>query len=109
MGLMKHQPSKFYVGGMVDYFDYVEAKNLNLANLKQMTVMCGYMNDSKIFWHKFGKFSDRWRLVSTEVEALSIENFISNDRVVELYFEHLNSYIEVDSGEILGHTNCTLN
>ncbi|KAG5591326.1 hypothetical protein H5410_041840 [Solanum commersonii] len=34
MGLMKHQPSKTYVGGMVDYFDYAEAKNLNLADLK---------------------------------------------------------------------------
>ncbi|KAH0672964.1 hypothetical protein KY290_025246 [Solanum tuberosum] len=97
MGLMKHQPSKTYVGGMVDYFDYVEAKNLNLADLKQMAVMCGYMNDSEIFWHKFGKFSDRWRLVSTEVETLSIKKFISYDSVVELYFEHLDSYIEVDS------------
>ncbi|KAG5601725.1 hypothetical protein H5410_033095 [Solanum commersonii] len=106
---MKHQPSKTYVGGMVDSFDYVEAKNLNLADLKQMVVMCGYMNDSEIFWHKFGKLGDRWRLVSTEVEALSIEKFIPNDRVVELYFEHLDSYIEVDSSEILGHTNCTLN
>ncbi|KAK4717762.1 hypothetical protein R3W88_016100 [Solanum pinnatisectum] len=109
MGLMKYQPNKTYVEGMVDYFDYVEAKNLNLADLKQMAVMCGYMNDSEIFWHTFGKFGDRWRLVSTEVEALSIEKFIPNDRVVELYFEHLDSYLEVDSGEILGHTNCTLN
>ncbi|KAH0671274.1 hypothetical protein KY285_023850 [Solanum tuberosum] len=97
MGLMKHQSSKTYVGGMVDYFDYVEAKNLNLADLKQMAIMCGYMNDSEIFWHKFGKFGDRWRLVSTEIEALSIKKFILHDRVVELYFEHLDSYIEVDS------------
>ncbi|KAK6795877.1 hypothetical protein RDI58_009332 [Solanum bulbocastanum] len=91
MGLMKHQPSKTYVGGIVDYFNYVEAKNLNLAYLKQMAVMCGYMNDSEIFWHKFEKFGNRWRLVSTEIAALSIEKFIPNDRVVELYFEHLDS------------------
>ena len=71
--------------------------------------MCGYFNDSKIFWHKFEKFDDRWRLVSTEVEVLSIEKFILNNRIVELYFEHLGSYIEADSGEIIGHTSCTLN
>lgn len=106
---MKHQPSKLYVGGMVDYFDYVEVTNLNLTNLKKIAEMCSYMNDSEIFWHKCGKFGNKWRLVSTEVEALTIENFIPNDRVVELYFEHLDSYIGVDPVEILGQTYCTLN
>ncbi|OIT34179.1 hypothetical protein A4A49_60458, partial [Nicotiana attenuata] len=74
-----------------------------------MAEMCGYMNDSEFFWHKCGKFDNKWRLVSTEVEALTIEKFIPNDRVVELYYEHLDSYIGLDPVEIARQTYCTLN
>ncbi|KAK4733601.1 hypothetical protein R3W88_007862 [Solanum pinnatisectum] len=77
-GLIKHQPSKQYVGGIIDYFDYVELKNLNLTDLKKMNL------------------GNKWRLVSMEVEAHNIKKFIPKDRVVELYFEHLDSYIGID-------------
>lgn len=92
---------------MADYFDSFEAKNPNLVDLKQTTVMCGYMNGLEIFWHKLP--DNRWKFVSTEFEALSVGKFIPNDRVVELYFKLLESYIEVDSIEMSGHKNCTLN
>ncbi|KAK6778077.1 hypothetical protein RDI58_024795 [Solanum bulbocastanum] len=67
-----------------------------------MVELCGYLNDSIIFWHKCEKLGNKWRLVSTEVEAHSIKKFIPRDRVVELYFEHLDSYIGIDDPIGLG-------
>ncbi|XP_019237341.1 PREDICTED: uncharacterized protein LOC109217536 [Nicotiana attenuata] len=108
-GSMKHQPTKQYVGGIVDYFDYVEMKDLNLAGLKKMVEICGYLTDSITFWHKCGKFGNRWRLVSTKVEAHTIEKFIPKDRVMELFFEHLDSYIGIDPVELDCQTSCIPN
>ncbi|XP_060182952.1 uncharacterized protein LOC132612893 [Lycium barbarum] len=101
-GLMKHQPTKQYAGGVIDYFDYVEVKNFNLTDLKRMVELCGHRNDSITFWHKCGKLGNKWRLVSTEVEAHTMEKFIPKDRVIELYFEHLDSYIGIDDLVELG-------
>nr|XP_009593834.1 uncharacterized protein LOC104090442 [Nicotiana tomentosiformis] len=93
-GLMKHQPTK-YVRGMVDYFDYVKPTDLNMTELRKMTEICSYVNDSVIFWHKYGKFGNILRLVSTEVEASRIAKSIPKDNIVEIYFEHLDYYFEM--------------
>nr|XP_033516971.1 uncharacterized protein LOC117281233 isoform X3 [Nicotiana tomentosiformis] len=51
-GLMKQQSTKHYVGAVVDYFDYVKPTYINMTELRKMAEICGYVNDSVIFWHK---------------------------------------------------------
>ncbi|OIT08057.1 hypothetical protein A4A49_62971, partial [Nicotiana attenuata] len=65
-----------------------------------MAEICGYVNDSVIFWHKCGKFGNILRLVSTEVEASRIAESIPKDNIVEIYFEHLDYYFEMTEIEL---------
>nr|XP_016508646.1 PREDICTED: uncharacterized protein LOC107826208 [Nicotiana tabacum] len=92
-GTMKHQPSRYYLGGRVDFIDYVNYTELNLSQFKSMAELCGYERDSVTFWHKCGRYGNRMRLVSTDVEATVISKNIPDHKMVELYFEHLDSYI----------------
>ncbi|OIT37093.1 hypothetical protein A4A49_64715, partial [Nicotiana attenuata] len=60
-----------------------------------MAELCGYGNDSVTFWHKPESLGDKMRLVSTDKEAAVVAKNIATDRVVDVYFEHLDSYIEM--------------
>lgn len=61
-----------------------------------MAAICGYDNDSVGFWHKYGRFGERIKLISTDLEANLVFTNIRVDRIIEVCFEHLDSYIRVD-------------
>ncbi|XP_049399742.1 uncharacterized protein LOC125863780 [Solanum stenotomum] len=61
-----------------------------------MAEICGYDNESVAFWHKYGRLGEKMRLVSTDFEANLVFRNIPRDRVIEVYFEHLDSYIGMD-------------
>ncbi|OIT18749.1 hypothetical protein A4A49_64145, partial [Nicotiana attenuata] len=69
-----------------------------------MAELCGYERDSVTFWHKCGRYGNRMRLVSTDVEATVISKNIPDHKVVEVYFEHLDSYIgkTIHTNEVSG-------
>lgn len=52
--------------------------------------------DTVAFWHKYRRPGEKLRLVSTDFEANLVSKNIRRDRVIEIYFEHLDSYIEMD-------------
>lgn len=95
-GFMKRIPEKHYVGGNIDYIDYVNVAKLNIAEFKKMTEICGYLSDSITFWRKCEKPGSIWKLISTDFEASAVGKSIQNDNVLEIYFEHLNSYFQID-------------
>nr|XP_016485384.1 PREDICTED: uncharacterized protein LOC107805815 [Nicotiana tabacum] len=98
-GLMKQQSTKHYVGAVVDYFDYVKPTDINMTELRKMAEICGYVNDSVIFWHKCGKFGNILRLLSTEVEiepenegqTINIQNMQQTIGITEKMAETSNS------------------
>ncbi|KAH0714858.1 hypothetical protein KY284_007763 [Solanum tuberosum] len=61
-----------------------------------MAEICGYDNESVAFWHKYGRLGEKMRLVSTDFEANLVFRNIPRDRVIEVYFENLDSYIGMD-------------
>lgn len=56
----------------MDFIDYVNMTKLKLSVFKSMSELCGDMNDSVTFWHKFGRLGDKIMLVSTDVEAVIV-------------------------------------
>ncbi|XP_060189582.1 uncharacterized protein LOC132618572 [Lycium barbarum] len=68
-GIMKHKPTRYHVGGHVDFIDDVNMTELKLSVFKSMVELCGYTNDSVTFWHEFGRLGDKMRHVSTDMEA----------------------------------------
>lgn len=81
-----------------------------------MAEICGYGHDSVAFWHKYGRLSEKKRLVSTDLEANLVSKNIPEDRVIKVCFEHLDSYIGMDVMKIFnegqnsngssGHQQC---
>lgn len=69
---------------------------IKLSQLKIMAEIYGYGNDSVAFWHKYGRLSEKLRLVSIDFEVNLVSKNISRNRVIEVYFEHLDSYIGMD-------------
>ncbi|KAG5622170.1 hypothetical protein H5410_007388 [Solanum commersonii] len=57
-----------------------------------MAEQCGYEKESVVFWHKYGLTSYKVQLVGSNMEAAKVVTCIPKDRVVEIYFEHLNFY-----------------
>ncbi|KAH0706528.1 hypothetical protein KY285_011063 [Solanum tuberosum] len=57
-----------------------------------MAEQCGYDKKSVVFWHKYGLNSYKVQLVGSNMEAVKVVTCIPKDRVVEIYFEHLNFY-----------------
>ncbi|KAH0733751.1 hypothetical protein KY285_009458 [Solanum tuberosum] len=95
-GFMKHQPKNHYFGGRVQFIDHVDVSEIKLYQFKNMAEICGYDNESVAFWHKYGKLGEKMRHVSTDFEANLVFRNIPRDRVIEVYFEHLDSYIGMD-------------
>ncbi|XP_033509058.1 uncharacterized protein [Nicotiana tomentosiformis] len=95
-GVMKYHSRRHYVGGRVQFIDYVDILEMKLSQFKTMVAICGYDNDSVAFWHKYGRFSERMRLISTDLEDNLVSTNIHVDRIIEVSFEHLDSYIGVD-------------
>jgi len=95
-GFMKHQPKKHYFGGHVQFIDHVDVSEIKLYQFKNMAEICGYDNESVAFWHKYGRLGEKMRLVSTDFKANLVCRNIPRDKVIEVYFEHLDSYIGMD-------------
>lgn len=76
----------------MEKFDYVDNTMINLIDLKNMAEQCGYDKESVVFWHKYGLTSYKVQLVGSNMEAAKVVTCIPKDRVVEIYFEHLNFY-----------------
>ncbi|KAH0689409.1 hypothetical protein KY289_016767 [Solanum tuberosum] len=102
-GFMKHQPKKHYFGGRVQFIDHVDVSEIKLSQFKNMAEICGYDNESVAFWHKYGRLGEKMRLVSTDFEANLVFRNIPRDRVIEVYFEHLDSYIGMDISNNVEH------
>ncbi|XP_059285827.1 uncharacterized protein LOC132039346 [Lycium ferocissimum] len=98
-GVMKHQPRTHYSGGRVQFIDHVHVSEVKLSQFKIMAEICGYGNDSVAFWHKYGRLGEKMRLVSTDLEVNLVSKNIPEDRVIEVCFEHLDSYIGMDVGK----------
>ncbi|KAH0712686.1 hypothetical protein KY289_008645 [Solanum tuberosum] len=57
-----------------------------------MAEQCGYDKESVVFWHKYGLTLYKVRLVGSNIEVAKFATCIPKDRVIEIYFEHLNFY-----------------
>ncbi|KAH0654110.1 hypothetical protein KY289_031788 [Solanum tuberosum] len=91
-GSFVRSSTRGYIGGKIEYFDYVDSTMINLIYFKNMAEQCGYDKESVVFWHKYGLNSYMVRLVGSNMEAAKVVTCIPKDRVVEIYFEHLNFY-----------------
>ena len=65
---------------------------INLIDFKNMEEQCGYDKEYVVFWHKYGLNTYNVRLVGSNMEAAKVVTYIPKDRVVQIYFEHLNFY-----------------
>ncbi|OIT35200.1 hypothetical protein A4A49_23319 [Nicotiana attenuata] len=74
--IMKRIPEKHYVGGNIDYIDYVNAAKLNIAEFKKMAEICGYFRDSITFWRKCERPGSRWKLISKDFEASAVDDVL---------------------------------
>ncbi|KAH0635739.1 hypothetical protein KY289_035654 [Solanum tuberosum] len=110
-GVMKRTPEKHYVEGNIDYIDYVNANKLDLDEFKKMAEICGYLKNSITFWHRCGRSGNRWRLVSTvnEAHAHVVRKNIPNDNMIEIYFEHLDSYFSIEDMTSIHSSNAADN
>ncbi|KAH0666466.1 hypothetical protein KY285_027672 [Solanum tuberosum] len=108
-GVMKRTLEKHYVEGNIDYIDYVNANKLDLDEFKKMAEICGYLKNSITFWHRCGRSGNRWRLVSTDNEAHVVRKNISNDNMIEIYFEHLDSYFNIEDMNSIHSSNAADN
>ncbi|KAH0764833.1 hypothetical protein KY285_000704 [Solanum tuberosum] len=108
-GVMKRTPEKHYVEGNIDYIDYVNANKLDLVEFKTMAEICGYLKNSITFWHKRGRSGNRWRLVSTDNEAHAVRKNIPNNNLIEIYFEHLDSYFNIEDMTSIRSSNAADN
>ncbi|KAH0739567.1 hypothetical protein KY290_038272 [Solanum tuberosum] len=108
-GVMKCTPEKHYVEGNIDYIDYVNANKLDLDGFKKMAEICGYLKNSITFWHRCGRSGNRWRLVSTDNEAHAVRKNIPNDNMIEIYFEHLDSYFNIEDMTSIHSSNVANN
>ncbi|KAM3290026.1 hypothetical protein P3S67_018315 [Capsicum chacoense] len=97
--IMKHLPKRHYFGGCVQFIDYVDVSEIMLSQFKIMAEICGYDDDLVAFWHRYGRLGEKMRLVSTDLEANLVFKNIPEDRVIEVCFEHLDSYIGMDVGK----------
>ncbi|KAM3235580.1 hypothetical protein P3L10_015617 [Capsicum annuum] len=97
-GIMKHQPRRCYFGGCVQLIGH-DVSEIKLSQFKIMAEIYGYSNDSIVFWHKYGRLGEKIRLISTNLEANLVSKNIPGDRVIEDFFEHLDSYIEMNVGK----------
>ncbi|KAG5590939.1 hypothetical protein H5410_041453 [Solanum commersonii] len=95
-GLIKHQPAKQYVGGIIDYFDYVE-----LNDLKKMVELC---DDPIEFGCRTSRIPENEDVIGPvdkefERENLSLgddfedsENEFSNDELMKYDTEEFNNH-----------------
>ncbi|KAH0745850.1 hypothetical protein KY285_007507 [Solanum tuberosum] len=85
-------PTRGYIGGKVVFFDYVNRTMISLSDFKTMAEQCGYDKESVVFWHKYSLTLYKVRLVGSNIEVAKLATCIPKDRVIEIYFEHLNFY-----------------
>ncbi|OIT23702.1 PREDICTED: uncharacterized protein LOC109216544 [Nicotiana attenuata] len=57
-----------------------------------MAEQCGYDKESVVFWYKYGLDLYKVRLVGSNTEAARVATCVPKERVVEIYFEHLDFY-----------------
>ncbi|XP_060194801.1 uncharacterized protein LOC132624000 [Lycium barbarum] len=91
-GSFVRTPARGYIGGKVEYFDYVNGTTIKLSDFKNMAEQCNYEKEPVVFWDKYGLNLYKVRLVGSNTEATRVATCIPKDRVVEIYFEHLDFY-----------------
>ncbi|KAH0664038.1 hypothetical protein KY284_028969 [Solanum tuberosum] len=82
-GVMKRTPEKHYVEGNIDYIDYVNANKLDLDEFKKMAEIYN--------------------------EAHAVRKNIPNDNMIEIYFEHLDSYFNIEDMTSIHSSNAADN
>ncbi|GAA0161547.1 hypothetical protein LIER_17834 [Lithospermum erythrorhizon] len=86
-------PYTRYVGGTVDYFDYVNGNSLNMEGLRGFVSDCRPLCDKdKInFYLKFKKNLDkRYRLLSNESDLMGLLKVFKKAKEVELFVQHVD-------------------
>ncbi|GAA0164332.1 hypothetical protein LIER_19995 [Lithospermum erythrorhizon] len=90
-GVLLHSPKVRYVGGGVDYYDYVNGYLLGLTDLKTYVSECRPLCDKEKckFYHKFRDDMDKGcRLLSKETDLKALVRFCRIGKVVEIFVQH---------------------
>ncbi|KAG8374214.1 hypothetical protein BUALT_Bualt11G0107800 [Buddleja alternifolia] len=96
-GIMRHNP-KQYIGGDVEYFDFVDIDKLGMPDFWGFAEEVGYsVRGSVRYWHKYGKTMDKGRYLEHDNTVLAINKHIPSNYEVEIYLEHLDGRGIVES------------
>ncbi|KAG9139439.1 hypothetical protein Leryth_021587, partial [Lithospermum erythrorhizon] len=90
-GALLRSPYTRYVGGSLDYFDYVDGKCLSIDVLRQFVGECRPLCDryKTKFYHKFNDDWDKGcRFVSKDSDVLGLLKFSKTGNEVEIYVQH---------------------
>ncbi|KAG8388326.1 hypothetical protein BUALT_Bualt02G0113900 [Buddleja alternifolia] len=90
-GIMRHNP-KQYIGGDVEYFDFVDIDKLGMPEFWGFAEGVGYsVRGSVRYWHKYGKTMDKGKYQEHDNVVLAINKHIPSNYEVAIYLEHLDS------------------
>ncbi|KAL0334155.1 UNVERIFIED_CONTAM: hypothetical protein Sangu_1571700, partial [Sesamum angustifolium] len=90
-GILNTEPLRYYVGGQVDIFYYVDVQMFGLIEMKEFVEELGYDKQKVRFWHQFGHSLHLGSAcLETDTDIYGIINHIGKNRVVEIFVEHLN-------------------
>ncbi|XP_073119930.1 uncharacterized protein [Henckelia pumila] len=89
--------SKEYVGGSIEYFDFVDSRKIQMLHLWGFAEELGLKNKERIrFWH-----NDRY--LENEEDVLAIKRHIPTNYEVEIYIEDYN--VEADESDTIFDVN----
>lgn len=102
-GVMKQFPKRMYLGGSLEYFDFVDIDQIGMFDLWDFAEQLGYTDKSSVrFWLKHGRsFDKHCKLIETDSDVLDIRNYIPSSFEVDMFIEHLNMRGDVE-GETEG-------
>lgn len=91
-GILQHTPRRQYIGGSVEYFDFVDSDKCGLLDIWGYAEELGYNDHSTLrFWIKTGKnFDKQHKVLETDVDVCNLGKNVPQNWEVEMFIEHFN-------------------
>ncbi|KAG6519487.1 hypothetical protein ZIOFF_022981 [Zingiber officinale] len=97
-----------YIGGSVEYFDFVDLDKFGMIELWGFAEDLGLKDkDSIKFWHKVGGRFINGRCLESDLDVLNIKSNIPKNYEVEIYIVHLDAS-RSDLGGITNVSHCQI-
>ncbi|XP_012842534.1 PREDICTED: uncharacterized protein LOC105962758 [Erythranthe guttata] len=97
-GIMKHSPKREYIGGSLEWFDFVDIDQIGMFDFWGFAEELGYTEKWSLrFWLKHGKsFDKHCKCIETDSDVFNIRGHIPKNWEVEIFIEYLNLGVDVE-------------